>query len=143
MKTQYLGITLTTLILSSCTSVTDDMINNQFLTVNPVSQQKEIVGYWTGTVGPSLATLKIKNDGNAVMCSSFANNFIEKVKLTTDMLYSSSGSRFSIKSISPEKIVFGLPYFGGGDKKYIFTPDPSLKNASLFCADSFKSKKDM
>ena len=89
-------------------------------------------------MGPYLATIKIREDGNGLMAYSYGtSNVLSKVKYQSDgKLYFQDGTKVEITIISPTQINLFAPYLLGHTSK--FFRDEQLKEAPLFAIDDIK-----
>ena len=120
-------------LLSGCMTnqKMQDIIDNQY-------EDKKIyadaganyVGEWVGDEKSSLMPMKIKKDGNILMCATKKNqlNVNGKVYLENGktMFIFEGGSKYTLESV--ENNVMILNYYGDKDKYYLGTvPDKCLK----------------
>lgn len=122
---------VTAVLLVACASPSGDMLNNQFTSI--VAQPSNISGIWSGSNGPYLVTYKINADGTGLMCSSWQDkNTVSRIKVADGIFYGQDGLKQAITQASSNSLVLHTSYLTGADYKYI--PDPSLQNASPYCA---------
>ena len=133
-------ILLTAVLVASlvaCMSPTADMMNNQYMNVTPMLSKNEMVGIWSGSVGPFAVTYKIEKDGTGLSCSSWnGKDTLEKIKINDKKMISQGGMTQTIVNVDVNELVLKMNYLGSG--KYTFKPDPELKGASPYCESQFK-----
>ncbi|WP_145957994.1 J517_1871 family lipoprotein [Brenneria goodwinii] len=117
-------------LLAGC--ATDDLLKNDFPSVVEKNAPSNLVGVWTGSTGPYLTTLIIKENGSGLSCYSWNNNnAIGKIKYDGQEIRLQDGSRLQIKNIDELNLIAHAPYYMGAD--YTFYKDNELKNASPYC----------
>lgn len=118
-------------VLSGC-AMNNDMMNNDFPAVAVSAPPADLVGIWTGSMGPYLATMKIEADGSGLMCSSWnGRDSVGRLKFDGRQLRSQDGARLDIKSLTPQRMVAHAAYFGGAD--YIMHRDDQKRSAAPYC----------
>lgn len=121
-------------LLGGC-AATSDMVNNQYMSTTPT--HTELNGFWTGVNGPYTVTYSFNKDGTGLMCSSWAgNNSLEKLKINGSEMVLQSGLKQTIKTQTDSKLELRANYYGGAT--YVYTPDPSLSNASPYCEKAIR-----
>lgn len=128
---------ISVIILAGCTTpIIDDMANNDFVGVTAEPAPNDLVGTWTGSMGPYLATLRIGKDGNGLLCSSYAGtDSVMRVKYADNSIKAQTGTPMDVKSMTEDRLNVQAPYFGSPE--HTFYKDKALKNASPFCAKEF------
>jgi len=127
------------LILTACQSITTHMINNDFISIQPETLPPDMVGIWSGSMGPSLITIKWMENGEGILCSSWGTDVMSKIKYSDRKFFYQDGLRGEPQSITDESLIIVFPYFGVKDS--IMYKDDNLTKASLFCQAQFGGKK--
>lgn len=129
---------LALLLLSACASSLSDMQNNKFTTLVAAPAPKTIQGVWSGNMGPYLMSIKIKEDGNALMAYSYGtNNVLSRAKYQPDgKLYIQDGSKVDVSANAPDELNVKNPYLFGQTSK--FRRDEQLQEAPLFAVDELR-----
>jgi hypothetical protein len=129
-KIMWLGIAVG--LLAGCQSPVDDMLNNKFIEIQEQAPPSELKGYWTGSIGPYLMTIKVGADGYGVDCYSYLSEpIIGKLKYNNNFIYQQSGTKMKVKFISDNKLVTTAEYYGTTD--HVFYKDDDLKKADFLC----------
>lgn len=118
--------------LAGCVSPASDMMNNQYMVVQPSPQS--FSGYWTGNIGPGLITLKVNKDGTGLYCESAGNDVntrLYQVKITQDMVYLSNGTRIKIDSIDNNNANLKNIYLGMNIQYKLYKDDALTMSAPL------------
>lgn len=116
----------------------DDYTNNDFVSLNAEPLSLPIQGIWSGNMGPFLVTMKLQEDGNGEMCSSYAGtDNVSRLKYVDDVIYSQEGGRFTIMAHSPDSMILGSPYESSISNQFI--EDSALIEASNYCQTYFNS----
>jgi len=119
-------------LLTSC--VTNDMRNNNFVSVVPQKTPADLVGNWTGSMSAWLVTFRIQNNGEGIYCySGSTSNGLQKIKYSTNQLLIQDGTKFDIQSIQENNLNLKAPYFGVS--AHSLFKDDKLNEASVFCAE--------
>jgi len=123
----------TVLILTGCQSPLDEMLNNKFVSIAPQNTPLDLIGIWSGNMGPYLTSFSFTSDGYGVFCYSYATaDVIQKVKYSNNVIYIQDGTKLDIKTFDTNTFVVNANYFGG--HKSTFYKDQNLKEASQFCS---------
>lgn len=120
--------------LSGC-AMNNDLLSGQFSAIAPKST--DLSGYWSGNGGPWLVTIKINSDGTGLMCQSYnGKDMLDKIKVVDDVIYNQNNLKLKVTSKASDKLVLKADYYMGAT--FNFTPDPLLKNASLYCESALR-----
>lgn len=121
------------LLVTGCSTPVDDLINNKFAEVVAKPAKDQYIGVWTGSTGPWLTTMSIKQNGEGIYCSSWAQrNFTGNIKVADDLVNYQDGAKLQIALVDGV-IVGNYVGKGHGDAQYKFMRDPVLKAASPYC----------
>lgn len=121
-------------VLSGCAMPTDDILNNNFVSVVPTAPPPELVGNWTGSSGPYLMTLVIHRDGTALSCHAWnERNSVSRAKFRDGYIYMQDGTRMSFAS-SAGGVTATSSY--SGSKPIHFVSDPQLSASAPYCTKS-------
>ncbi len=122
------------LVLSGC-AMNNDLLSGQFSSITP--KPTNLSGYWSGSGGPWLVTVKFNSDGTGLMCQSYnGKDILDKIKVVDDVIYNQNNLKLKVVSKTNEKLILKADYYMGAT--FNFTPDPLLKNASLYCESALK-----
>jgi hypothetical protein len=92
----------------------------------------QLVGNWSGKIGPFVGSFKLQPDGTGKLCYSRGNvNKIEVVKYNSSAISTERDYIAVINSVSDNVLEFEVD--ADGVKEYTFTRDKHLKNTSWFC----------
>ena len=92
----------------------------------------DLVGNWSGKVGPFKTSFTLNPDGNGTFCySGRKKNNLEWIKYSGGIIYTERDTEIVIESLSGDVLEVEVDNFGS--KKYIFYRDKHLKKASWFC----------
>lgn len=120
-------------LLTGCQSPLTDMDNNNFISITPETPPKNLLGLWSGNMGPYLVTFQWTEKGTGIFCSSYGTgNMLQKVKFSKNNIEIQDGTRLEIKDLSSIMMLVHSPYYMGNETKLY--KDTSLENSSLFCA---------
>lgn len=129
------------LMVTGCHSALDGMKRNDFVGVKPQPIPADMVGTWTGSLGPGLLTFVWRENGEGFVCgSSFGKDSIEKTKYADGEIVYSSGVRQSVTASNGELYKVSYKYAGSRDE-FTFYRDQDLKHASPTCIESIKKLK--
>ncbi len=135
MKKIFL-VAICTIGLTGC-AANNDMMNNNFPAITPISAPTKLVGAWTGSMGPYLSTFDIKKDGTGIYCYSWnGKDVLGNLKYDGQQIILQDGQRMSVTDVTKTEMKTHAAYFMGAD--YIFYPDSNLKNASPYCSKNMK-----
>ena len=135
MKKQLMASAL--LLLAGCTSAVDDMINNQFASIQAETPPAEIQGTWTGSVGPYLVTMQMDESGFGKYCYSYgSSDILEKVKYNSNVIYYQNGTKTKVSASPNGSLQVTSDYYSGSTSTLF--PDKKLSNSSLFCSEKLK-----
>ena len=113
----------------------NDLLSGQFSSIAPKST--DLSGYWSGSGGPWLVTVKFNSDGTGLMCQSYnGKDILDKIKVVDDVIYNQNNLKLNVISKTSERLTLKASYYMGAT--FSFTPDPLLKNASPYCEKAFK-----
>lgn len=120
------------LFLSGC-AMNNDLLSGSFSTIEP--KATDLSGYWSGSGGPWLVTVKFNSDGTGLMCQSYnGKDILDKIKVVDDVIYNQNNLKLKITSKTSEGLTLKANYYMGAT--FNFTPDPLLKNASPYCENA-------
>ncbi|MEY8247328.1 MAG: hypothetical protein RPT11_03005 [Bermanella sp.] len=126
-------------LLYGCASPTSHMINNNFIAIVKEPTPSKMIGSWSGTMGPYLATFQWKSDGSGIFCYSWSTyDLMQKLKYSKGEIQIQDGTKLEIKSYSDSTMTVRAPYFMAQDT--LLYKDNNLENASLFCGSKLKPK---
>ena len=124
--------------LAGCQSPISDMMNNNFVGITPESVPVELVGTWTGNMGPYLVSLQWQQDGYGHFCYSYGTaDVLQKIKFSGGKIFIQDGTRLEIKEHTKQLMTVHASYFAGKDSKLY--SDPEFRKASAFCAEALKT----
>lgn len=130
-------LAISCLALFGCQSPIDDMMNNKFVTIKPQASPNNLIGVWSGNMGPYLTSLKIDKDGTGFFCYSHGtSDVIQKIKYNNDILHIQDGTKLNIAETANEILTMKSSY--AGSQNTTFIKDNDLLEASHFCAEKFK-----
>lgn len=120
---------------SGCKSPVGDMVNNNFVSISPQAVPSDMVGYWTGNIGPYLTSFSFNDDGSGLFCYSYGTtDVIYKIKYYSNIVYIQDGTKLDVEAFSDRELVVNADYFAGHQST--FFKDQSLKEASKFCSSN-------
>ena len=97
----------------------------------------DLVGNWSGKVGPFKASFTLNPDGNGTFCySGRKKNKTEWIKYSNGIIYTARDTEIVIESLNGNILTVEVDNFGS--KKYTFYRDRYLKKASWFCRKKVK-----
>jgi hypothetical protein len=112
------------------------MMNNNFAAIASEPLPADLVGIWTGSMGPYLVSMKWQADGNGLFCYSHGTaNVVQKIKFGGGEILIQDGTKLNLKQHSKESLVVHAPYFAARDSTLY--SDSQLRSASVYCADAF------
>lgn len=130
---QFLAGLVFVAALTACSTPVDDLINNKFAEVVAKPVKDQYIGVWTGSTGPWLTTMAIKQNGAGIYCSSWAQrNFTGNLKVVDDVVNYQDGAKLQIALVEGG-LVGNYVGKGHSDTQYKFMHDPVLKEASPYC----------
>lgn len=130
-------LVISCLALFGCQSPIDDMMNNEFVTVKPQTSPSNLIGVWSGNMGPYLTSFKIDKDGTGLFCYSYGtSDVLQKIKYNNDILHIQDGTKLNIINTQSENLILKSSYAGA--QKTTLIKDNDLLEASHFCAERFK-----
>ena len=92
----------------------------------------ELIGNWSGKVGPFKASFEMYENGKGTFCySGRGENKTEWIKYSDDIIYTERDTRIVIESLRVNELIVDVNNFGS--KRYIFYKDDHLRKASWFC----------
>lgn len=126
-------LVLGSLALAGCQSPVDDMLNNNFVHIKAEPAPSQIIGFWTGNMGPYLASLSFDKSGNGYFCYSYGTaDVIQKVKYSEDTIFIQDGTRLTLDAVSSDGLKVSSNYFGSTVSE--FYSDNERKEASEYCS---------
>lgn len=132
---KYLTIAIVATLLTSCASVSNDMLNNQFPMIQAEAPPSDLSGIWTGAMASYLATIKIENDGTGLFCYSWGTaNVEQKIKYIDGRLQIQDGTHLVVVDVRSERLQLESEYFTGASFTYL--EDNDLSEASSYCASA-------
>ncbi|XEG74009.1 hypothetical protein QA447_07200 [Pseudomonas sp. abacavir_1] len=109
-------------------------MNNNFVAVQVQPSPPEMVGRWTGSVGPYLMTLAINPDGTGMSCYSYGTaDVLGRIKYDGAQIQMQDGAKMKAYR-SGDQLIATTSYLGSKPMKFI--QDNNLASASPFCAKS-------
>lgn len=131
---KYLALCFLTLV--GCQSPVNDILNNDFVIIKAQPVPQEIVGFWTGNMGPYLASLSFDKSGHGYFCYSYGTaDVIQKVKYAGGTIFIQDGTKLSFDSVSSNELKLSSKYFGSSVSKFYL--DNDRQEASEFCSEQF------
>jgi len=119
-------------LLAGCAVDVLDYKDNRFAEIHPSAARAELVGTWTASIGPYLSTLRIDEDGTGLFCSSWhTHDSLGKIKLVDDVVYFQDGMTMHL-SRDGDMLIGQYKQVGMDPARFI--PDPTLNEASPYCA---------
>lgn len=116
------------LALSACQS-TDKSSYKSTSTQDP---PRNLVGYWSGKVGPFQSSFKIKANGDGLFCFSRGKlDRVEKVKYRSGIIYTERNTKVIIKKLTGKIMNVDVDNFGV--VSYVFKKDMKLAYTSRYC----------
>lgn len=92
----------------------------------------DLVGNWSGKVGPFKSSFTLKADGSGTFCySGRKKNKTEWIKYSSGIIYTERDTEIVIESLSGNILTVEVDNYGS--KEYVFYRDKHLKKASWFC----------
>lgn len=126
-----IGLELT---VSGC-AMNNELLSGKFSAITPKSTN--LSGYWSGSGGPWLVTVKFNSDGTGLMCQSYnGKDILDKIKVVDDVIYNQNNLKLKVVSKTDDKLTLKANYYMGAT--FNFTTDPLLKNASPYCESALK-----
>ncbi|MCQ4257477.1 J517_1871 family lipoprotein [Stutzerimonas stutzeri] len=125
--------------LTACGShdMYSDMRHNDFPNIRAVAPPAAMVGTWTGSMGPYLATLRLEPSGSGLLCSSWnGRDTVARAKYDGQQIRAQDGSRLDVVRIDSDAMEVSAPYYGGAD--YMLRRDDALGEAAIYCAQQLK-----
>ena len=96
------------------------------------SVPSDLVGNWSGKVGPFKASFQLSEDGEGTLCySGRKKNKTEWIKYSDGIIYTERDTKMVIESLRVNELIVEVDNFGS--KNYTFYRDEHLKKASWFC----------
>ncbi|AOY88672.1 hypothetical protein BKP64_11085 [Marinobacter salinus] len=128
------------LLVVGCQTPLDHMQNNNFVQVKPETIPKEMVGLWSGNMGPYLVSMRWEQDGYGLFCYSYGSaDVLQRIKYSSAQIHIQDGTKLEVEAFSQSDLTLRSPYFGS--TKSVLLSDPTLKEASLFCSEKLQSKQ--
>ncbi|MCO8164846.1 hypothetical protein NJC38_22155 [Pseudomonas sp. 21LCFQ010] len=129
MRTLLLAFILST--LTGC-AMHSDMTNNDFPAISPVPPPQAMIGFWTGSIGYYLVTMKFNPDGSGFICSSGnGRDMLQLLKYDGKQVRISDSTRTDITRLTRQMLVLKVNYFFGAT--YTMHRDDRLSNAAPYC----------
>lgn len=120
------------LSLGGCVTPVDQMLNNKFSDVSPTKPQ--VSGIWTTSVGPSLSTIKLSEDGNGLLCEDSSGYVsLNKVKYSDGKLFAQNGMILKVLKLT-EDVLEAKTTVTAFNVTMTYKRDSDLKAASAKCA---------
>lgn len=131
---------LCALTLNACNTVSS-LKSDDFLTSKSVDTDHSMLGFWSGSAGPYIMTMKITNDGTSRFCSSWNDKKnLGKITFDGEKFILEDGSKLKLQQLNNKKMILTANYYLQ-TTKYQFYKDDDLSKASLFCHSVLKNKK--
>lgn len=129
------------LALSGCAmdAVLNDRMHNNFAGVTQEPYPPEMVGLWTGSMGPYLVTYRFAPDGGGEYCYSYATaDVVSQVKYSGGVILAQEGDKLTVKEMAAGRLVLHSPHYKS--LTYTFHRDEGLQKASKFCRDQLTQR---
>ncbi len=124
--------------LTGCQSPARDMMNNNFVAISPKAVPANLVGTWTGSMGPYLVSMKWQADGYGLFCYSYGTaDVLQRVKFVDGEIFIQDGTKLQLKGLSTASMIVHTSYFSGKDSTLL--GDRELRNASVYCAKALST----
>lgn len=137
MKSKLL-ITCLVLSISGCATVSNDMLHNKFVGINPQPVPSAFVGTYTGATGPWLTTVILNSNGSGVSCATYnGKTQLDKVKYSEGKLFYQNGVKVTLQLRDLSSYMMTVSYYGV-TQDYVMYKDADLSNASLQCSSQLK-----
>lgn len=118
-------------LLTGC-AANSDMTNNNFPAISVAPTPTEVIGVWTGSMGPYLTTMKFESSGNGLMCYSWnGKNTVARIKYDGSQIRISDGTRLDIEDFNKDIMVVKANYYMGSN--FTLYKDDDLKSADPYC----------
>ncbi|MEO1892514.1 MAG: J517_1871 family lipoprotein [Alcanivorax sp.] len=119
--------------LIGCATPLDGLLDSRYSEVRPAPAPSQMVGTWTGNMGPYLLTLQVESDGTGLYCYSWnEKHAVNRLKYDGERLVFQDGARAEVVSASSEKLVLRPSYEHSSES--VLRDDQELREASPFCA---------
>tara|TARA_B100001063_G_C16678680_1_gene510523 strand:- start:665 stop:1030 length:366 start_codon:yes stop_codon:yes gene_type:complete len=116
----------------------NDMLNNNFVQIKAEPSPSQIIGFWTGNMGPYLVSLSFDKSGNGYFCYSYGTaDVIQKVKYAEDTIFIQDGTRLTLDAVSSDGLKVSSNYFGSTVSE--FYSDNERKEASEYCSTQVRT----
>lgn len=120
------------LAMGGCVTPVDQMLNNKFSDVYPTKPQ--FSGIWTTSVGPSLSTIKLNEDGSGLLCEDSSGYVsLNKVKYSDGKLFAQNGMILKVLKLT-EDVLEAKTTVTAFNVTMAYKRDSDLKAASSKCA---------
>jgi hypothetical protein len=91
-----------------------------------------LVGNWSGKVGPFKASFELGEDGKGVFCySGRKKNKTEWIKYSSGIITTERDTKMIVVSLRDNELIVDVNNFG--NERYTFYRDNHLRKASWFC----------
>ncbi len=107
-------------------------VEGSFDTVEAKDSPIDLVGNWSGKVGPFKGSFRINKNGRGLFCYSRGKlNKVEKVKHYNNVIYTQRKTNVIIEELSDKIMLVEVNEFGSVN--YVFEKDDRLNKASRYC----------
>lgn len=119
-------------LISGC-AASSDVMNNNFPAVVVTAPPANMVGTWTGSMGPYSTTIKVDSDGAGSMCYSWnGKDVIARIKYSEGQIVVSDGSKLGVGEVTESIMQVKANYYMGSS--YTMYRDDELQIASPYCS---------
>lgn len=123
--------------LIGCATPLDGLLDSRYSEVRPAPAPSQMVGTWTGNMGPYLLTLQVESDGTGLYCYSWnEKHAVNRMKYDGEGLVFQDGSMASIIDLVPDKLIIRPDYSHAS--RATLRPDEGLVEASPYCAKAMQ-----
>lgn len=123
--------------LAGCATPLDGLLDSRYSEVRPAPAPSQMVGTWTGSMGPYLVTLEVEPDGTGLYCYSWnEKHAVNRLKYDGERLVFQDGSMASIVDLVADKLVIRPDYSHAS--RATLRPDEGLVEASPYCAKAMQ-----
>lgn len=118
--------------LAGCATPLDDLLEGGYSEAVAQPAPEDLVGTWTGSMGPYLMTMVVEPDGTGRYCHSWnEKNAVSRLKYDGDRIVFQDGARAEVVSVSSDQLEL-RPSYKHADGS-VLRPDSNLKLASPYC----------
>jgi hypothetical protein len=92
----------------------------------------DLVGNWSGKVGPFKMSFELNENGKGVLCySGLKKNKTELIKYNDGIIFTERDTKMIVASLRDNELIVDVNNFG--NVRYTFYRDNHLRKASWFC----------